>query len=50
MTKELNVLEFFKKKELVEFVNEHSEKLEIVSISSSQAGTTFRHFLWFYKN
>ncbi|MDR5589086.1 hypothetical protein [Christiangramia sp. SM2212] len=48
MTEELKVLEFDKKKELVECVNENREKLEIVSITSTQVGTYFRHFLWYY--
>ncbi|MFI8379128.1 hypothetical protein [Leeuwenhoekiella sp. NPDC079379] len=47
--KEFKVIEFTKKQELVEFVNANSEKIEIVSISSSQESWNYKHFLWFYK-
>lgn len=49
MAKELKVLEFDKKKKLVEYVNENSEKLEIVSISTSQVSIEYKHFLWYYE-
>lgn len=48
MQNELKVLEFNKKKELVDFVNNSTKKIEIVSISSTQVATSFRHFLWYY--
>ncbi len=49
MAKELKVLEFNKKQKLVDFVNEHADKLEIVSISTSQASLDYGHFLWYYE-
>lgn len=49
MTKELKVLEFDKKQKLVDFVNSNAEKLEIVSISTSQVSVEYHHFLWYYK-
>ncbi|MEN2284496.1 hypothetical protein AAGF08_20290 [Algoriphagus sp. SE2] len=49
MKKELKVIEFKKKQKLLDTVNENSGKIEIVSISSCQEATSFRHFLWYYE-
>ena len=49
MKKELKVLEFNKKKKLIEFVNANSENLEIVSISTCQESIEYSHFLWHYE-
>lgn len=48
MEKKLKVAEFDKKKELVEYVNQNSDKLNIVSISSTQESISYKHFLWYY--
>lgn len=50
MKRELKVIEFKKKRKLVDFVNENSDKLEIVSITTSQSHSSWEHFLWYYKN
>ena len=49
MDKELKVIEFNKKKKLVDFVNENSEKLDILQITSSCEGISHFHFLWYYQ-
>jgi hypothetical protein len=49
MNKKLHVIEFNKKKKLVDFVNENSDKLTIQSITSSCEGISHYHFLWYYK-
>ena len=49
MQKKLEVHEFDKKQDLVDYVNKHSDNLEIVTISSSQASVSYRHFLWYYE-
>ncbi len=46
MNKELKVLEFDKKKKLVDFVNSNAGKIDIVSISSSNSNVHYSHFLW----
>tara|TARA_R110002049_G_scaffold307033_1_gene506480 strand:- start:258 stop:410 length:153 start_codon:yes stop_codon:yes gene_type:complete len=48
MARELKVIEFNKKKKLVDFVNENSAKLDIHSITSSCEGISHYHFLWYY--
>lgn len=48
MQKELKVMEFNKKQKLCDFVNANANKLQIVSISTSQYGS-FQHFLWYYE-
>lgn len=48
MKRELKVLEFDKKQKLVDYVNLNSDKIEIVSISTSQSTIEFKHFLWYY--
>ena len=47
MKKELKVIEFSKKQKLLDYVNANADKLQIVSISTSQNGT-YQHFLWYY--
>lgn len=49
MDKKLYVIEFNKKKKLVDFVNENTDKLTIQSITSSCEGISHFHFLWYYK-
>ncbi|MDN4166680.1 hypothetical protein QWY31_14310 [Cytophagales bacterium LB-30] len=49
MKKELKVKEFDKKQKLVDFVNANQEKIEIVTISSSQVSLNYKHFLWYYE-
>lgn len=49
MDKKLKVIEFNKKKKLVDFVNENSEKLDILQITSSCEGISHFHFLWYYQ-
>lgn len=46
--KVLKVAEFKKKQKLLDTVNKNSDKIEIVSITSSQVAVDFRHFLWYY--
>lgn len=48
MKNELKVAEFNKKKDLLDYVNQNSDKLSIVSISSSQQSVSYKHFLWYY--
>jgi len=48
MVKELKVLEFNKKQKLLDYVNSNAEKLNILSISTSQVSFDYKHFLWFY--
>lgn len=48
MERKLKVAEFNKKEDLVNYVNQSAEEMEIVSISSSQTAVTKRHFLWYY--
>ena len=48
MEKELKVKEFDKKQQLLDYVNTNSEKLNILSISTSQVSLNYNHFLWFY--
>lgn len=50
MNQELKVLEFDKKQELLDYVNTNSEKIEIVSISTSQVAYNYKHFLWYHEN
>ena len=49
MQKELKVMEFDKKQRLLEFVNSNSDKLTVLSISSTQVSVAFKHFLWYYE-
>jgi len=49
MKRPLKVLEFDKKQKLVDYVNDNAEKLDILSISTSQMSVEYRHFLWFYE-
>ena len=48
MEKKLKVIEFDKKQNLLDYVNTNSEKLNILSISTSQVSFEYKHFLWFY--
>ncbi|NER18276.1 hypothetical protein [Spongiivirga citrea] len=49
MKKELKVTEFSRKKHLLEFANANANKLEIVSITTSQSSGSYQHFLWYYE-
>ncbi len=48
MKNELKVAEFNKKQNLLDYVNQNSHKLNIVSISSTQEAISYKHFLWYY--
>ena len=48
MNKRLNVKQFYKKQQLLDYVNSNSARLEIVSITSSREGFMYKHFLWYY--
>ena len=48
MEKELKVVEFDKKQKLLDYINANSEKLNILSITTSQVSLNYTHFLWFY--
>ena len=48
MEKELKVIEFDKKQKLLDYVNAKPEKLNIISITTSQASYEYKHFLWYY--
>ncbi|GAA4311844.1 hypothetical protein GCM10023115_32330 [Pontixanthobacter gangjinensis] len=50
MKKELKVLEFSKKRELLEYVNSRENIIEIISISTCQVATSYSHFLWYYED
>lgn len=49
MEKELKVLEFDRKQDLLDYVNTKSKEIDILSISSTQVAYTFKHFLWYYE-
>ena len=49
-SKELKVQEFTKKDELLAFANKHSQKINILTITTSQEGFYYKHFLWYYDN
>jgi len=48
MEKTLKVIDFKKKQKLLDFVNTNSDKIDILSISTSQVSIDFTHFLWYY--
>lgn len=48
MNKKLNVKQFYRKQQLLDFVNSNSAKLDVLSITSSREGFFYKHFLWFY--
>lgn len=48
MEKKLKVIEFDKKQKLLDYVNANPEKLNILSITTSQIAIDYKHFLWFY--
>ena len=48
MVKKLKVIEFDKKQKLLDYVNANQEKLDILSITTSQVSYEYKHFLWFY--
>lgn len=48
MESKLNVIEFDKKQKLLDYVNENSRKLNILTITTSQESVSFKHFLWYY--
>lgn len=48
MGKKLKVEEFDRKQKLLDYVNKNSEKLDVLSISSTQVAISFKHFLWYY--
>jgi|GEM_PF-7042919 len=50
MKRTLKVIDFKKKQKLLDFVNMNSDKIEILSISTSQVSIDFTHFLWYYEN
>ena len=47
-TKELKVKEFNKKHELLDFANKYSQRIDILTITSSQESVYYKHFLWYY--
>ena len=50
MKRKLKVLEFDKKQKLVDYVNSNSDKLDVLTITTSQEAISFKHFLWYYEN
>lgn len=48
MENKLKVKEFDKKQNLLDYVNENSRKLNILTITSTQEAVSFKHFLWYY--
>ncbi len=48
MEKKLKVMEFERKQKLLDYVNLNSDKLHILSITSSQEFFFYKHFLWYY--
>lgn len=48
MKRKLKVLEFDKKQKLVDYVNSNSDKLDVLTITTSQEAISFKHFLWYY--
>jgi len=48
MEGKLKVKEFDRKQKLLAYVNSNSEKLDILSITSSQEFFFYKHFLWYY--
>ncbi|MDO6602455.1 hypothetical protein SAMN03080594_103152 [Arenibacter palladensis] len=50
MKRKLKVLEFDKKQKLVDYVNTNSDKLDVLTITTSQEAISFKHFLWYYEN
>lgn len=38
-----------KKQQLLDFVNQNSDQLDILSISSTQLFYEYKHFLWYYE-
>lgn len=49
-TKKLKVQEFTKKQELLDFANKHAQKINILTITTSQESVYYKHFLWYYDN
>ena len=49
MKRPLKVLEFSSKSKLLNYVNSNSDKLDVVSVSSSQEFFFIKHFLWYYE-
>jgi len=48
MERKLKVIEFSKKQKLLDFVNSDANKLDILTITTSQSSGSFQHFLWYY--
>lgn len=48
MEKKLKVMEFERKQKLLDYVNLNSDKLHVLSITSSQEFFFYKHFLWYY--
>ncbi len=48
MKKELKVATYSNAKTLVEVANKNADNIEIVSISTSQYGST-THYIWYYE-
>ncbi len=48
MKKTLKVLEFDREQKRLEYVN--TEKLNILSINTSQESLSYKHFLWYCDN
>jgi hypothetical protein len=48
MGRRLKVQVFNSKHKLLNYVNSNSDKLDVVSISSSQEFFFIKHFLWYY--
>ncbi|MFH6768902.1 hypothetical protein V8G56_09155 [Gaetbulibacter aquiaggeris] len=49
MKRPLKVLEFSSKRKLLDYVNSNSDKIDVLSISSSQEFFFIKHFLWYYQ-
>lgn len=49
MEKKLRVQEFYKKQQLVDFVNSNMSNIEVVTITTSQEAFFYKHFLWYYE-
>jgi hypothetical protein len=48
MERRLKAQVFYSKHKLLNYVNSNSDKLDVVSISSSQEFFFIKHFLWYY--
>ncbi len=48
MKQKLKVAEFNKKQDLLDYVNTNADRFDIATISSTQVGISYKHFLWYY--